>query len=209
MRYILLIAILFIAGCASNDYEDKSTGKKYSEKEWNNLPAVERDAIIERNQEANKDESFIGRLLGAKIIFLYAAGALLCVLGGIVCMMSKPAPNLMGAAACGAGALACALLPACIALFWKAGMIILYVSGAFLIIIAVIAAYFFYRKLKSKHDSEISQKQLALEGVVGTVEELKSAFPENWQEFRGMAKQIQCDTTKEAVKQVKANGGSK
>jgi len=204
---ILLIACTFI-GCQSNKtdgtkYTDQATGREFNQEQWEKLDKSERDRIIKGNEEANEGGSFMDKILSAKVVFLYAIGAILCMIGGIVCMMQKPAPNIIGAVSCAAAAALTAVLPVLVALFWKGGIIILWIIGGLLLVCAAIIAYFFWHKMRSKfHASErdVAEKDIAISGLVATTDHVLDALEDGDRAtFEQELKEKQCAITKKAV----------
>jgi hypothetical protein len=197
----IILACIVFAGCngKSKVYTDTSTGKTYTQEQWDELSADQQTTIRDYNHKQGQSETLIDRLLGNKILLLYAMGALLCVVCGIIAGYRG---KIVLAICCGAGALACALLPACIAIFWQAGQIILYIMGAFLVVSSGVIIWWLWRRMELKHQEALQHKE-ALTGSLETVQEIKQAHPDIWDGIRDSIDAIQPEATKQAVKEFK------
>jgi hypothetical protein len=142
---------------------------------------------VKEMRELNKDESIMDKLMSERILLLFAVGALILIFGGAFCLYSgKPG----GAVGCFVSAAVVMILPVLVVVFLKAMTFLLYVFCGIVIIAVVVGLFMLYRKY--------STQNVAFKSVVGTVEDMKSAYPAEWDNYKG-----QVDQTTEVKAEVK------
>jgi len=198
MKYLILICLL-ISSCntmTTSSQPDAVTGLQELLEETNPetgepFTLKEATAIQQAANQVNEQESFMDRLLSTKIMILFVITAIGMVIAAGVAFQRGNIPAAIVWASTGAVIL---LLPVLLIVFFKAMMFLLYVFYGLVIVGIAVVIWKVGTNLKDKHT--------ALEGVVGTMEQLKDKYPNEWSLFKEDGFE-QCAVTVEAVKDIK------
>ena len=196
MRILLAILLaVVITGClGSRKLPDLPTVGDHNPVTGQPYTSGQIQEIIEDQQEKQQDESLLDRLLSSKILLLYTAGAIILILAGVAAGYHG---KMILAGCCGAGAIVMATMPVIITVFFKGAMMILYIIGGLLVICSGIVIYWLWNKLNNQ--------QQANKGMFETIQEIKSAYPDEWANIRESISSIQDDKTRDLVKKLKAD----
>ena len=198
MKHVFNLTVLFIAAfCVSVSctiiLTSCNTSRKISKNKNEVKSLLEEGYTPEQIKEINRlteKDTMIDKLMSEKILFLFAIASIIFVGAGAFCIYTQ---QMRAAFACFLAAPAVIALPVTIVILFKALTFLLYVFCGLILIGIVLIGWWLSRK-SSMHKSALAE-------VVGTVEDMKSAHPVEWGDYKEQV--VHTEATVAEVKKVK------